>query len=1018
MNKIFILSLSLISIASFADEAILIPKVACTKVKNAEFIFSANERQYLGKSKVACAQKIIADTQTLRALAKNFKVEKNPELELMTQDRQGDPLSQEQWGISNTGLSQSFTIDDITSLQIPGIIGQDVGINGTVEPELGEKIKVAILDTGIDLEHPDLKEQILTKQGECDAYRDFQACLKVSTLKECQKKFATKDTDNNGYAMDCHGWNVTGKVNPVTRVMGDSDVQDKIGHGTHLAGIIGAKRNNIGVRGVLQHVTLIPIKVLTSSPGRTERPMSDSPVPFPAETQLGPLKTYADIFARGLLYAIRSGAQIVNMSLGWPYAVDSELMRAMIKLAQEKNILLVAAAGNDSTSVPLFPCFYSGVICVGSHNSDGSFSTFSNFGTNVDVLAPGQHILSTYPMSIRPNEVNEDFGYEYDQGTSMAAPFVAGVLARLLESGFSPDEAVARMMSSTRAPLKSRVKGFNHYDKFSLRGAIDFKRSLEITPRPLIIPADKGIKTKVWDGKTQEFAVTLNLKNSWVKAEDITLKLKLLGDANYFLKLKQEELAFGSLDFKETKAIAVSLQILQKEMASEHLINVEIYEKGQLLDQFKWQLEIVSDLKSHTDASEKVVNLLSTFEVGERTKIRTMTGINGSYFLMNDDGDQIDFSVMRENKDSYDMEKSGSLPALDGELLDIVSLERNTALVLKGKDAEHDGKLFIKVLMLDENLQLIKTLKAIGDDAPLSSDLNWLKTKDGFVPVWLAYGKDFNPAPFDPWNPNPEPVRDIFIYSMTDKTPCNLVLDFKDYFLVTMLPQSKTEMQQGKLTFLVAKGDDYEFEFGLADYSDGKLSEIRPLTFNQFHMIGGLVASSVLGDSNMTSFSDDAHVTYVDKTSAKGTSYKVKPSNPMGQIQKIFGVYKTVTHLGAFTQTQYELEYQDFLTKKVLYTSLKRFSFMPNYFFDKFFFSILVGQTPGIYVPGGLGTSLTSEVIMPYKINDKVSLIRPARLRILSSENCSELNPVTESGVTSLVYFCQNKMLKLPLAGL
>lgn len=1018
MKKIIMLSLSLsvnsLSMPVAAEVAILIPKTHCLKAKGAEFIFSPSERKYLGKSKVACAQKIEATKIDLTKLAKNFKIEKNPELELMS-----DPLFDSQWGLKNIGLAQSFVIDDITTLKIPGVKGYDIGIDGTKEPTQTPRIKVAILDTGVDLTHPDLQGQIITNASECKVYEDFLACQKTLPLKECQKRFATKDTDGNGYAMDCHGWNVTGKVNPVTRVMGDADVSDKVGHGTHIAGIIGALQNKIGIRGVLQNVSIIPIKVLSSSPGRTERPLSDAPVP--AENNLGPLKTYGDIFARGLLYAIRSGAQVVNMSLGWPYAVDSELMRTMVKLAQEKNILLVAAAGNDSTSVPLFPCFYSGVICVGSHNSDGSFSTFSNFGTNVDVLAPGQHILSTYPMTIRPNEANEDFGYEYDQGTSMAAPFVVGALARLLASGYSSEEAFARLMSSTRKPLKSSVKGFNHYEKFSLRGAIDFKKSVEIAPRPLIIPAEKGIKTKVWDGVTRDITVSLNLKNAWVRAEDIRLKLSLLGDSQHFLQLKEEEISLGSLENKEVKVATVGLKLLQNEMSSEHRVKVEIFEKGELLDEFIWQVELVTDLKFHQAVAIKNVNRVAPFEVTERTKIRSMRGANGNYLLINDEAGSLTIAHLKENKDSYDIITKSELGVIEGEILDILGLGENTALVIRGKDQEQDGKLYVKVLMLDQDLHIINTFIAKSDEIPLSTDLNWLTLNNVLTPVWLAYGKDVNPAPFDPWNPNPEPVRDIFIYSMTEKgTPKNIDLGLKDHFLVTMFPQTGEEIRAGKLTLLVAKGDDYNFEFGVVELLNGKLGEIKPLTFNQFHMLGGLTPGAVLGEAGLVNFSDEARVSLIDQRNlnTKAQSFKLKPSNPMGQIQKVFGVYKTATHLGAFTQTQYELEYQDFLSKKVSYTSLKRFSFMPNYFFDKFFFAALVGSTPAIYVPGGLGTSLTSEVIMPYKINDKISLIRPARYRILSSGNCSELNPVVEDSVTSLVYFCQDKMLKLPLVSL
>jgi hypothetical protein len=137
--------------------------------------------------------------------------------------------------------------------------------------------------------------------------------------------------------------------------------------------------------------------------------------------------------------------------------------------------------------------------------------------------------------------------------------------------------------------------------------------------------------------------------------------------------------------------------------------------------------------------------------------------------------------------------------------------------------------------------------------------------------------------------------------------------------------------------------------------------------------------------------------------------------NNLLQIQKVHGVFHTDIFDGAFSQTQNELQFHDFRTGKVSYTSLKRFSFMPNYFFDKFFYPLTIKSLPAIYIPSGLGTSFSSDMIIPKNINGEISLKRPALWRIFSKGECRELNPIDDNGVTKLRYFCGTKIIEINL---
>ncbi|WP_175986717.1 S8 family peptidase [Bacillus sp. Marseille-Q1617] len=217
----------------------------------------------------------------------------------------------------------------------------------------GNEITVAVLDTGCDVNHPDLK-------GKVKGWRNF--------------------TDDDSGA--------------------ENNVTDYSGHGTHVAGTIAANEDGQGVIGAAPLAELLVIKVLAGSRGSGKY----------------------DWIVNGIQYAIDQGADIISMSLGGP--TDYKPLHEVIQRAVDANILVVCAAGNEgdsngTTDEFSYPASYNEVISVGSIDLQRNSSYFTNSNNEVDLVAPGEKILSTIPGD----------KYAKLSGTSMAAPHVAGALA-------------------------------------------------------------------------------------------------------------------------------------------------------------------------------------------------------------------------------------------------------------------------------------------------------------------------------------------------------------------------------------------------------------------------------------------------------------------------------------------------------------------------------------------------------------------------------------------------------------
>jgi len=265
-----------------------------------------------------------------------------------------DPDFGSLWGLNNTGQQNGLEDADIDAPEAWDIIRD------------AEEVIVAVIDTGVRYTHEDLAANMWVNPGEVPA--------------------DGIDNDGNGYIDDVHGINA---------ILDNGDPLDDVGHGTHVAGTIGAVGDNgIGVVGVAWKVQLMALKFLGAGGGND----SDAIL--------------------CINYARTHGAHIMNNS--WGGRGSSISLRDAIAAARDAGIIFVAAAGNngsDNDAIPFSPASYDldNVVSVGASTRQDTISDFSNFGSSsVDIAAPGTDILSTWNTS--------DSSYVTRSGTSMAAP--------------------------------------------------------------------------------------------------------------------------------------------------------------------------------------------------------------------------------------------------------------------------------------------------------------------------------------------------------------------------------------------------------------------------------------------------------------------------------------------------------------------------------------------------------------------------------------------------------------------
>lgn len=288
-----------------------------------------------------------------------------------------------------------------------------------------DEVIVAVVDTGVDYNHEDLKD--------------------VMWINGAEIPGNGIDDDNNGYIDDVHGINTLKRD---TQGNATGDMMDTHSHGTHVSGTIGAKQNNgVGIAGIASNVKIMGIRTVPNNGDETDIDVAES-----------------------FLYAAKMGAKLINCSFGKAKNEGGNLVKDTIQhIGEQYGVLVVAAAGNDGRDIDrrqTWPASYDNdnLMVVASTSSSGGMSGFSNYGSkSVDIAAPGSSIYSTTPRN----------SYGSMSGTSMACPTAVGVAAEVLANNpnLNPVE-LKKLLMDTVTPI-GRFSG-----RLASAGRIDLLKAL------------------------------------------------------------------------------------------------------------------------------------------------------------------------------------------------------------------------------------------------------------------------------------------------------------------------------------------------------------------------------------------------------------------------------------------------------------------------------------------------------------------------------------------------------------
>ena len=865
------------------------------------------------------------------------------------------------WATHNTGAPQQFLIDHYTNGNIAGVVGEDLQIP---PPQAGaRKVTVAVIDTGIDYTHPQLKNIIVGK-----------------------------------------GVNF---ANPA------QDATDQQGHGTHVAGIIAAQLDSRGFQGVSQNVMILPVKVVQTGP--------NAPI-HPQDTTAGPGTALTEDVAKGIVWAIQNGAEVINLSLSWPSNIRSKTVDAAMAMAAQKNVIIVSSAANDSTTANLYPCIYENVICVGSHGPDGSLSHFSNYGPMVDINAPGVAILSTWPQTIAPSTFQGAIGYEFLNGTSMSSPFVAGAIAELLSRGFSPDEAKARLFLGSRptAPKMQFVTDIQEQftndhsteTKHTRFGNVDIKGALAVTPSPLILPKKKGFYQIAWDGKSTQATIPMSWINRWKDAGAV--KISVQG----------QNFSFPSLASGAEAVTNVQINLGANVEDILHL-NATVDTDGYHKSDIELIVQIVHTFTSNSIPAGASVKKITGLDPTQYSDIRSVVNVGSNL--------RPDILFMRDNANGgtdIAIAQDGTFLAsytftafTSDQFLSLYRLPDDTYVsIFTKQDPNVRGRPNILIEKMDKNFKFLSEIVLGTDVTVLPETFTWVPFKGGYTPLWISIG--FTPPldqpAYDPWNPT---------YTDT-KMPRAFFLDGNNLRTIKLASDELPlqVLMDGRL--LISKGTAYLQTYTALELKDGQISARDPIALPEYRMLVGLdVGIPALdlsgGPSTMlsmpgTSTPGNMRVTSVGQSPT--VDDVLNRSTILDALVTVSGTYQSSTSQYYFVQTDYYLQLFTAGSNDTMSTTLNRYSYIPSMIASRDFYPTVVRDQngnglPAMYIPANLDTGDVSEIIVADPTNQKI--MRPANLHLqVTDGSCYEMGNLIQAlpgQPAKQVFICNDSVVQIPL---
>jgi hypothetical protein len=952
-------------------------------------VFTSVEKKFLKLSyQSQNSIKVSIDKFELESFYKNktiqdltHKIEINHQLKFYE-----EPYEKWQWGLKNTGSDIEIKISDIDSTYIKAKTNEDINLPSEVE-NTNRKIRIAVIDSGIDLTHPDLKNKIYSSESECKKLAEYEKCLiEQSNVEICHKEYAQLDTDQNGYPLDCHGWNVAAPINETTKIQGNNNVQDLIGHGTFVSGIIAAdNKNQEGIRGIIDNVEILPVKVS----GSDEEVEEDNAT---------------DIFAKGILYALQTGVDIINLSVGWASDEDSLLVTEIIQKAHEMGVLVVVAAGNSGHSSVTYPCTYNEVICVGAHNPDGEIAQFSNRGASIDIMAPGRKILSTWPLELHPKLFTNRNGYEYKDGTSFSAPFVVGALARLINLGFSPIEAKIKLLSSTRVKKESTPNVLN--------GNLDLQNAIKINPKSFIYPFKKSPALINWG--SQKKKILIKLKNYYQSTSDIKIQLTA---RDMSIVVKNRKLEFDSWNPDEIKEIEFYIDgpdNINSDLVFDLKIHSQDEEKSYpiqavaltiISEEFRRVDTIQRKLESHVPIQNMTIlpfenispynfqDFLVVDTSEKKVKLQLMKLVGDNY--------RISPSVTTDLEKPYishlariDLDQNGSIEYVVMGFLKIKGTVEDT---WKTKFYVYDSKFKPLEFLIAPQNEFDNKLTTISDK------IFWLKINNSIVPTWISQG--FTPkedlTPLNPWR---APILNDYKKHIYYFTPERLhILNLGDSLNPiephSFFEQNSEERLNFRAKFLYYSSGVYKKDYFVQDIS----SQVPLFKFESdfFHDVAELNFEKTLNPQEIV-FSDNdgifrTRVSLFNHQKSKLDQYIFESNDLFDPIQTIFAKDENTTFFGL---SKYRLLFIS--NNQILSTESRNTDYNIQY-------TPLKNQT-ALYLPSQHTPAFSSEVISFNEESQQIE--RNSKYRTSPYGSCQEIGLGSSfwSKSDEIIYYCdQNK---------
>jgi cell wall-associated protease len=915
-----------------------------------------------------------------------------------------DRFFSRQWNLHNNGTQDvNIVVDNSHTITQGGTAGVDIGwLEARDDMNLRAKasVLVAVIDTGVDLKHPDLVGRL-----------------------------------------SFDGWDFVNNL-PLTG--------DLLGHGTRMAGLIAANANNkIGIAGIAPStVKILPLKI---DPDCTDA--------TPDQCWVDSMyngKALADYVADAVRYAVAHHADIISLSEVWPGFVNTDNATKAFQEAIKAGVIITASAGNDHKIHTPYPCAFDGVICVGSVSNNGEMSLYSEKGGLVDILAPGDDIISTIPTALKSEQL-EETGYDLASGTSESSPQVAAVAAAIksVYPGISPEEVKGRIFSSA-VPL---VKNQN-----SLYGIVNLKKALAQTTQTAFWPSFRSLGTILINEKDLSVQGNLSVQVLSAKVTNGLAQISINGKAAGQIKIVSA--ANGTI------SIPWNYKFDSLDDAGDLFFKVSLTDDSNLTKVFKFKtlasrkMKEISANKTYTapgtQSSEWIMKNPFTHYIPNLKKVDNIFAPMSApiYFRQ---------SAVDNNGSAVQLfDTSGALPPMTITVPGIQQLREIVAADILG-----DGRRDLVAIGVDGNNQYLEfyflnpqgqPLGTVSESVwrvPLDSNSLWkLSAKDeNYLGVltdytgaasWISLKSRLVPAFFttgrlpkkDNFNGTTSRAADIdnhlYYLSPLESTSTSMptqlevrALDnanfrrpYTEFRLVNVVRPSQGNSFQGHVRILAQLGHDFGSPIKILDVPSFEKpsllsSDWDPLSANS--SLNGVLSSkgSVTGSSYFNIYSGGAHGSIAwskdDGTFQGRTEFSY--SAFLSPIRGLFGAFSLPTGNYFFVESSFDLVGYSLTNgatgpQTMQKISIERDSTLSDSEFNALFRPVTVGTTahpmPGIY--GDYTWIQGDQISVMVWDTNKNKLIRPLRYSLQVPAGCTETNPVYLSdAVESLAFpiICQ-----------